>query len=107
MDDLKETLTVIAVYLVLILGINLVQNYHLRRLHKKYNIGGFSNNKNAMTWKKASKAFGIRATKLQKMSKIEIKKIYRMKAKKAHPDQGGKKEAFQKLNEAYQFAYAA
>ena len=111
MNETKETVLVIVTYLVIILGYNLIirllQKYYLRRLHKKYNMGGFSNNKNAMTWKKASKAFGIRVAKLQKMSKIEIKKIYRMKAKKVHPDQGGKKEVFQNLNEAYQFAYAA
>ena len=87
--------------------INQIQKYYLRRLYKKYNMGGVRNNKNSMTWKKASKAFGIRVAKLRKMSKAEIKKLYRMKAKKAHPDQGGKKEAFQNLNEAYQFAYAA
>lgn len=106
MNETKDTIIVAVVYLVIILGIRLAQEYYIRRLYKKYNMGG-RNNKNAMTWKKASKAFGIGVTKLRKMSKAEIKKIYRMKAKKVHPDQGGKKEAFQKLNEAYQFAYAA
>ena len=111
MNDTRDTVIVIISYLVIILGYNilisLVQKYCLRRLHKKYNMGGVRNNKKTMTWKKASKAFGIRVAKLRKMSKVEIKKVYRMRAKKAHPDHGGSDEKFNNLNEAYQFAYAA
>jgi hypothetical protein len=62
---------------------------------------------NGRHWKRAAKAFGIRVNKLKKMSKDEIKKAYREKAKKNHPDHGGNAEDFNNLSEAYQFAYAA
>lgn len=65
------------------------------------------NNRNKQTWKKAAKAFGVRAGKLKKMSKDEIKKRYREMAKKYHPDHGGDEEKFRNLHEAYEFAYAA
>jgi hypothetical protein len=106
MDDTKETIIVAVIYVVMILGFKLAQEYYVRRLYKKYNMGG-RNNKNSMSWKKASKAFGIRVAKLRKMNKVEIKKVYRMRAKKAHPDHGGSDEKFNNLNEAYKFAYAA
>ena len=35
-------------------------------------------------------------------SEQEIKKAYRSKAHKLHPDKGGDKAAFQEINEAYQ-----
>jgi len=62
---------------------------------------------NGKHWKLAAKAFGIRVNKLKKMSKDEIKKVYREKAKKNHPDRGGNAKDFNNLHEAYQFAYAA
>lgn len=58
-------------------------------------------------WKKASKAFGVRVNKLKKMSKEEIKALYRKMAMKHHPDKGGDAEKFRNLHEAYEFAYAA
>lgn len=112
MDDAKDTIIAIVCWLLIIVGynlfLNLLQRYYLRKLHKKYNMGGLrNNNPNSMTWKKASKVFGIRVAKLKKMPKPEIKKVYRMKAKKVHPDHGGSNTKFNTLNEAYQFAYAA
>lgn len=61
---------------------------------------------NGRRWKRAAKAFGIRVNKLKKMSKDEIKKVYRQKAMKAHPDHGGNAKDFNILHEAYQFAYS-
>ena len=56
-------------------------------------------------WKQASKAFGVRVGKLKKMGKDEIKKLYRKKVMKEHPDHGGNADKFRNLHEAYQFAY--
>lgn len=62
--------------------------------------------RNSPSWKKASKAFGVRVNKLKKMSKEEIKNMYRSLAKKHHPDVGGNESDFINLNNAYEFAYA-
>jgi len=64
-----------------------------------------ANSRNNQTWKKAAKAFGVRAGKLKKMSKDEIKNRYREMAKKVHPDHGGNSEEFRKVHEAYKFVY--
>ena len=111
-NDTSEIIGTIIGFLITAIGYILFKyltyKIGLWYLHKKYNLGGFQNiNPNAMTWKKASKILGVRTTKLRKMSKPEIKKVYRMKAKKAHPDHGGNNTKFNTLNEAYQFAYAA
>ncbi len=74
--------------------------YQRRQAHEQ------SNNNN-MTWKKAAMALGVKLNKLKKMSKSEIKKVYRAKAKVVHPDKGGCADDFNKLNSAFQFAYAA
>ena len=66
---------------------------------------GFENNRKK--WKKAAKAFKTSARKLKKMTKEEIKNLYRKMAKKVHPDVGGNADKFRDLNDAYQFAYAA
>ena len=62
---------------------------------------------NGRHWKRAAKAFGIRVSKLKKMTKDEIKSAYRKSSMEAHPDHGGNAEDFNNLNEAYQFAYGA
>jgi len=109
-DDAMDTLCT-TIFLIVVVGGYTLFKYFMyklwvRNLYKKHNMGG-RNNKNSMTWKKASKIFGIRMSKLKKMSKIEVKKVYRMRAKKDHPDHGGSDKKFNDLNEAYQFAYAA
>lgn len=58
-------------------------------------------------WKKAAKAFGVRVAKLKKMSKKEIKDLYRKMAMKHHPDKGGDPDKFRNVHDAYEFAYAA
>jgi len=58
-------------------------------------------------WKKASKALGIRVKKLKKMSKREIKNVYRELAKKHHPDKGGNADKFRNIHEAYEFVFDA
>jgi hypothetical protein len=65
------------------------------------NLAGDSNRKK---WKKAAKAFGVRVNKLKQMSKDEIQRLYRKKAMKVHPDQGGNADKFRELHTAYKFA---
>lgn len=113
----KDTMKVIAIYVVLIVGWNLfcnwVENKMRNKMYKdfsfrygRYSRTRSSNNSNGMNWKKAAKAFGTSIDKLKKMSKDEIKKTYRKRAKAAHPDKGGSEKAFQNLHNAYEFAAA-
>ena len=76
-------------------------------MYNNFNTGSSNNNSNGMDWKKAAKAFGTNVKNLKKMTKDEIKKLYRQKAKKVHPDKGGNEDDFKNLNNAYNFAYAA
>lgn len=50
----------------------------------------------------ACELFGISVPQFQKMSKKELARFYRRKAKKMHPDHGGVHEDFVKLSEAYE-----
>ncbi|MCK9294898.1 MAG: J domain-containing protein, partial [Desulfobulbaceae bacterium] len=58
--------------------------------------------KNGMTTDKASEIFGEPADKLTKLSKKELRKLYRRKAKELHPDRGGKHDEFVRLTEAFE-----
>lgn len=100
-DTIVET--IIAIVYILIIA-----NY-VRKIvwATKYYTGNVKDRVSLWHWKKASKQFGVSIRKLKKMRKTEIKKIYREKAMEAHPDHGGNAEDFNKLNEAYQFAYGA
>lgn len=101
-DDVGDyVFRVIMMYVLINFVYNLINYgiymYRFKKVHNKDN----------QTWKKAAKAFGVRAGKLKKMSKDEIKKLYREMAKKVHPDHGGDEEKFRKLHDAYQFVCAA
>jgi hypothetical protein len=50
----------------------------------------------------AYELFGISAQRFAAMSKRELTRIYRRKAKKLHPDQGGVHEEFLRFSEAYE-----
>ncbi|MFZ2445532.1 MAG: J domain-containing protein [Syntrophobacteraceae bacterium] len=50
----------------------------------------------------AREVFGISAEQFSHMTKKEITRIYRRKAKKMHPDRGGVHDEFVKLSEAYE-----
>ncbi len=63
-------------------------------------------NQSNMTWEMAAKALKVNLKKLKKMSKAEIKKIYRERAKAVHPDVGGSAADFNNVNAAYKFAAA-
>ncbi len=55
-----------------------------------------------MLVERAYEIFGVSARRLAEMSKTELTRIYRRKAKKIHPDQGGVHEGFLELCEAYE-----
>lgn len=52
--------------------------------------------------KEAYAMFGISAEQFSKMSKRELTRLFRRKAKRSHPDKGGEHEDFLKLSEAYE-----
>ncbi len=99
-DDIANT--VVTILYVVILA------FYVKRLFTRTTYGGrVRKPANIWRWRRASKAFGIGLKKLKKMSKNEIKKLYRKKAMKTHPDHGGNAEDFNKLHEAYMFTYNA
>jgi len=105
-DYTGSFIKVIGIYIIFIVGVRLVNsaiNMILTKQYlKKYNV-----KQTAVNWKNASKVFGMRIRKLKKMSKEEIKKLYRQKVMGVHPDKGGNSEDFNNLHEAYKFVYAS
>ncbi len=57
--------------------------------------------KKTVTLDEAGKIFGVSGEKLKGMSKRELRKLYRKKAREYHPDKGGDPKLFVKLNDAY------
>lgn len=57
--------------------------------------------KSSIGLKEMSALFGVGMDVLKKMKKSELTRLYRKKAKKFHPDKGGKQEMFIKLTEGY------
>ncbi len=57
--------------------------------------------KPSVSTSQAEKIFQTKWPKLQKMSRAELTRLYRKKAKKLHPDSGGEHEEFIELNKAY------
>jgi hypothetical protein len=60
----------------------------------------------AMPLRIAYEVFGITAAEFERMSSKELTRAFRKKAKRMHPDRGGRHEDFLKLNEAYEKLYA-
>lgn len=60
----------------------------------------------ALSLEQACLAFGISAEDFTKMTRKELIRIYRRKAKKMHPDKGGDHEDFVKLSKAYEHLLA-
>ena len=55
----------------------------------------------AMSSAEAGEIFSLSPRKLQAMSRQELTRLYRKKAKKMHPDKGGEHESFVRLTAAY------
>jgi hypothetical protein len=60
----------------------------------------------AMPLRVAYELFGISSEEFAGMSRKELTRAFRRKAKRMHPDRGGRHEDFLKLSEAYELLYA-
>ena len=67
--------------------------------HRKFR---FPEGKGSMDLEEASGIFGEPAERLAKLTKKELKKLFRRKAKELHPDAGGDHEQFVRLKEAFE-----
>jgi curved DNA-binding protein CbpA len=54
-----------------------------------------------MSMTQVSTVFGVSRAELSAMSRREVKRIFRKKAREFHPDQGGDHEKFIELADAY------
>lgn len=77
-------------------------NDYIRQFMDSHRQFRFPKKKSSMTTDKASEIFGEPADKLTKLSKKELTKLYRQKAKELHPDTGGEHEEFVRLTEAFE-----
>jgi len=107
-DNLSDAiilLTVAFLYLLFNLAINhkYIRYWWTNRKHSKH----INSQQNNMTIKKACKILGINPKEFKKMTKEDLKKAYRKKAKEVHPDHGGNSEDFRNVKDAFDFAYAA
>jgi len=57
--------------------------------------------RNKMTMSEVSTVFGISRAELSSMSRRELKRLFRKKARQLHPDKGGDHDEFVELSEAY------
>jgi hypothetical protein len=77
-------------------------NDYIRQFMNSHRQFRFPKKKSSMTTDKVSEIFGETADKLTKLSKKELTKLYRRKAKELHPDTGGEHDEFVRLTEAFE-----
>jgi hypothetical protein len=77
-------------------------NDYIKQFMNSHRQFRFPKKKSGMTTDKASEIFGEPADKLTKLSKKELTKLYRKKAKELHPDTGGEHDEFVRLTEAFE-----
>jgi len=80
-------------------------NSFIRQFMDSHRRFGFPERQNAMGLEEASAVFGEPAERLAKLSKGELKKMFRRRAKKLHPDTGGDSEKFVRLQKAFEVLY--
>lgn len=101
-----EIFVSIVTYFVTLFILDILTGGHFIR-YARTSMGVYNQESKKKKWKKAAKAFGVRVSKLKKMSKDEIKRLYRKLANGGvHPDKGGDAETFRDLHESYEFVYA-
>ncbi len=54
-----------------------------------------------MPLREASRVFGMEAEELDRLSRRQVTRLFRRRALKCHPDQGGRPTEFIRLSEAY------
>jgi hypothetical protein len=67
--------------------------------HRKFS---FPESKSTISMEEASNIFDLPAEDLKRMSKKQLTRLYRSKAKDLHPDTGGDHQTFVELSEAYE-----
>ena len=77
-------------------------NDYIRQFMDSHRQFRFPKKKDSLSKEKLSEIFGQPSDKLSTMSKKELTKLYRKKAKELHPDKGGKPEEFVRLTEAFE-----
>lgn len=77
-------------------------NDYIKQFMNSHRQFHFPKKQSSMTTDKASEIFGESADKLTKLSKKELTKLYRRKAKELHPDTGGEHDEFVRLTEAFE-----
>lgn len=77
-------------------------NDYLRQFLDSHRQFRFPPRQGAMSMEEASGIFGEPAERLAKLSKRELRRLFRQKAKELHPDTGGDPETFIRLKEAFE-----
>lgn len=76
-------------------------NDYIRQFMNSHRTFRFPKKKPAMSMDEASEVFEESREKLTRMTKRQLTRLYRQKAKKLHPDTGGGHDDFVRLTEAY------
>jgi len=93
-------------YLILFFDYNFNEaaalNDYIRQFMDSHRQFRFPQRKNAMSMEEASGIFDEQPEHLAKLSKRELTRLFRKKAKELHPDTGGDQEKFVRLKEAFE-----
>lgn len=76
-------------------------NRYIREFLASHRQFRFPEQKGAMSLEEASGIFGEPAERLTKLTKRELRRLFRKRAKELHPDTGGDPEQFVRLQEAF------
>ena len=86
-----------------------IEIYIAKRQFKKaygYDYDQFAKKNNGMSADEACRILKIKKKDLKKMTKSDLKRVFRQRVKDTHPDHGGSSEEFINVKAAYEFAAA-